>query len=118
MQEGNIQMRTGPRHRTGACGVDALRQRVLLLGAVHRRVGGGIDHHARLEIRDHRRTGLRIGQVGRVTAQGGDIPLSLEFGGHLACLAEDQDHVTHVQRGASPSRSPEFIWQDEGAFIP
>ena len=118
MQKGDIQMRTGPRHRTGACGVDHLRQRVLLLGAVHRRVGGGIDHHARLEIRDHRRTALRVGQIRLITAQSGDIPLPLEFGGDLARLAKDQDHVTHVQRGASPSRSPEFIRQDERAVMP
>ena len=64
MNEGNIQVRTGPRQRLGGLRVDAERGLDIGFGLVHRGVGGGVDHGGRRQFADPRRQCRGVGQVG------------------------------------------------------
>ena len=109
MQEWHIELRTGPGHRTGACGVDGLRQRLVLFGFVHGGIGGGVDHDGGPKVRNHGSTGLRVRQVGLIPAEGGDLRLPLQLRGHLAGFAEDEDHGV-TGRSGKQRAAPDPGW--------
>ena len=106
VQERHAFSRRRAGHGGGGGAVDHGRQRLLLLGAVDGRVGGGVDHRLGVGGQDRGGAGLGVREIGAVAAECHDRRAGGEFAGDLAGLAEDEDpHARAPSRAPTPSRS-------------
>ena len=103
MQQRHAKTGRRTRNRSGRQCVDQMRGLGLGLGAIHRGIGGSVDHKARGGRTQRLRAGIRIGQIGVIAAQeNGPWRTFCQFPRDLPGPAKDQQSLHH----AVPSRRP------------
>ena len=105
MHKRDIHRRTGTRHRRRCLPIDAQRPRLVFFGAVHSRIGGGIDHGCGRACRDGRTASGRIIQISILAAQKGRIrQVPAQLLRDLPCGAKHQYAHALPSRLPTPSR--------------
>ena len=75
------------------------------LSRIHRRVGGGIDHHRRFMRENCSSTGGGVGQISTRAIKKNRVRRKIgQSAGHLPRFAENQDHALRPKRWPTPSR--------------